>query len=71
MLVLDNAGVSFHSLYRGGFKDIYTTNRKDSDFIFPFDILPTSIRMLSSMWNFRADLIRFINAMNNSGYTRE
>ena len=71
MLVLDNAGVSFHSLYRGGFKDIYTTNRKDSDYTFPFDILPTSIRMLSSMWNFRADLIRFINAMNNSGYTRE
>jgi hypothetical protein len=31
----------------------------------------TSIRMLASLWNFRADLNRFINAMNNSGYTRE
>jgi len=26
--------------------------------------------MLSGLWNFRADLIRFRNAMNNSGYTR-
>lgn len=71
MIVLDNAGVSFHSLYRGGFKDIYSTSVRDKEFAFPFNLQAQSIRMLAAMWNFRADLNRFINAMNNSGYTRE
>lgn len=71
MIVLDNAGVSFHSLYRGGFKDIYSTSVRDKEYVFPSDLRVQSIRMLAAMWNFRADLNRFINAMNNSGYTRE
>ena len=71
MIVLDNAGVSFHSLYRGGFKDIYSTSVRDKEFIFPANLQAMSIRMLASMWNFRADLNLFINAMNNSGYTRD
>jgi hypothetical protein len=71
MIVLDNAGVSFHSLYRGGFKDIYSTSAGSKEFAFPNNLFADSIRILSGMWNFRADLNRFINAMNNSGYTRE
>jgi hypothetical protein len=71
MIVLDNEGVSFHSLYRGSFKDIYKTTLQDKEFEFPMNLQATSIRMLASLWNFRADLNRFINAMNNSGYTRE
>jgi hypothetical protein len=75
MIVLDNAGVSFHSIYRNGFKDIYTTNRKESDFTFPFDLGPMGIRMLASLWNFRADLNKFINALNDfkrdNGITQE
>ena len=71
MIVLDNEGVSFHSLYRGSFKDIYSTTLQNKEFEFPMNLQATSIRMLASLWNFRADLNRFINAMNNSGYTRE
>ena len=70
MIVLDNAGVSFHSLYRGGFKDIYSTSTGNKEFAFPNNLFAQGIRMLSGLWNFRADLIRFRNAMNNSGYTR-
>jgi hypothetical protein len=65
MIVLDNAGVSFHSLYRGGFKDIYSTSAGNKEFAFPTNLFAQSIRMLSGIWNFRADLNRFINAMND------
>ena len=75
MIVLDNAGVSFHSLYRGGFKDIYSTSAGSKEFAFPTNLFTQSIRMLSGMWNFRADLNRFINAMNEfqnkEGITRQ
>jgi hypothetical protein len=39
MVVLDNAGVSFHSVYRKGLTDIYKTTRGNSDFVFPFQLL--------------------------------
>ena len=59
MIVLDNAGTSFHSLYRKGFKDLYSTTR-NKEFSFPFELEPMGIRMFASLWNFRADLDRFL-----------
>lgn len=60
MIVLDNAGVSFHSLYRKGFKDIYRTSTGKNELVFPFKLEPMGIRMFASLWNYRADLDRFL-----------
>lgn len=57
--VLKNEGVSFRSLYQKRYKDLYTHNIKGNVITFPIHLFYQSTRMYSSIWNFRADLIRF------------
>ena len=64
MLVLDNRGVSFTSLYKSSYANILKseTVNKGSDKetvrinMFPFETQPMSFRWLISLWNFRANL---------------
>lgn len=62
MIVLDNMGVAFDSLYRKKYQDIYTTSTGETKYYFPFDAEPTGLRMYRSMWNFRSNLKQFLNA---------
>jgi hypothetical protein len=38
---------------------LYSTTR-NKEFSFPFELEPMGIRMFASLWNFRADLDRFL-----------
>ena len=64
MLLLNNLGVAFESLYRKEYKDLYTTVHgtgiNKTAYYFPMDATPTSTRMYISMWNFRANLTWFL-----------
>lgn len=64
MIVLDNLGVSFDSLFRKKYKDIYQVTQGDSSYYFPFESEPMGLRMYISMWNFRANLQNFLKAYN-------
>lgn len=62
--VLRNEGVSFRSLYAKKYKDLYTQKMKDNLLTFPINLYYQSMNMYRSMWNFRANLIRFNKALN-------
>ena len=62
MIVLDNMGVSFDSLYRKKYQDIYTVTQGDVKYYFPFESEPMGLRMYKSIWNFRANLKQFLRA---------
>lgn len=64
MIVLDNMGVSFDSLYRKKYQDIYTTAQGETKYYFPMESEPTGLRMYIAMWNFRANLQNFLKAYN-------
>ena len=59
MIVLDNLGVSFQSLYRKGYTEMYSIKMGDSIYTNPFESEPMGVRMYISMWNFRSNLKRF------------
>ena len=50
-IMLGNTGISFSSLYKVSYKDKNTI---------PISYGPLGVRMYESMWNYRADLLRFI-----------
>lgn len=64
MLVLHNAGVSFNSLYRRTFQEIYRKAGQAEDFSLPVRLRHNAIRMFASLWNFRANLTAFNDAVN-------
>lgn len=72
MLVLDNLGVSFKSLYTKKYTDLYRTQKGNTIFTVPFEATPMAVRMYISMWNFRAGLNRFLSSYetfkNENGY---
>ena len=64
MIVIDNRGISFNSLYNHVFEDIYTsafTNQEGNDTFFsiPVETEPEAMRIFINMWNFRANLVNF------------
>lgn len=64
MVVLDSVGVSFKSLYQKKYKEIYELSRGGILYSNPFDAEPMAVRMYISMWNFRSNLKRFLEAYN-------
>ena len=64
MIVLDNMGVSFDSLYRKKYQDIYTVAQGESKYYFPVESEPTGLRMYKAIWNFRSNLQNFLKAYN-------
>ena len=64
MIVLDNQGVSFASLYRKNYKDIYTISKGDVLYTTPFKLEPMAIRMYMAAWNFRSNLKKFLQVYN-------
>ena len=64
MIVLDNMGVSFDSLYRKKYQDIYTVAQGDAKYYFPMESEPTGLRMYKAIWNFRSNLQNFLKAYN-------
>lgn len=73
--VLHNEGVSFRSLYARRYKDLYSTKMKKEIITFPINLHYQAMNMYRSMWNFRANLMRFNNALNewrvNNGLSNE
>lgn len=61
MFVLNNRGVSFKSLYDKIWADIYTTRKKKTLYTTPFRTQAMGARMYIALWNYRADLSRFIS----------
>jgi len=59
MLILDNLGVSFRSLYEEKYKGIYTTTGGKGTHFLPFEAESTGARMYIGIWNFRANLKNF------------
>jgi len=59
MLVLHNAGVSFNSLYRRTFQEIYRKAGQAEEFSLPVRLRHNAIRMFASLWKFRANLTAF------------
>lgn len=60
MIVLDNIGVTFRSLFAGKFsKALFQKNFSSA---FPFDLEATGLRMYRAMWNYRATLHLFNDA---------
>ena len=63
-IVLDAAGVSFESLFDQRYANTFKSGAKDN-YTFPFDALPTGIRMYTALHNFRANLRKFNDAVKN------
>lgn len=64
MIILNNEGVSFSSLYRRKYQDIYTIANKGVSYRLPFESEPMAIRMYMAAWNFRSNLKRFLQNYN-------
>ncbi len=69
MIILDNAGINFTTLLNKEYSELYKTQAltkdgKSRQFSLPFKSEVTGHRMLVSMWNWRADLIQFLNLYN-------
>lgn len=62
IIPLSRKGVSFKSLYRLKWRGVYHTPNNPNTM--PFEILPQGIRMYISMWNFRANLTKFVKVLN-------
>lgn len=65
MIVLDNEGVSFQSLYRRRYKDLYSMKKGKALFTNPFKLEPMAIRMYISAWNFRSNLQTFLRVYDD------
>jgi hypothetical protein len=59
MLVLNNAGINWSSLTNINYKELYGN---DTDISTPFKADIMGYRLLTAMWNWRADLINFLSA---------
>lgn len=57
--VLNNVGVSFRSLFKSDYKELYTVKDGKNVFTFPIELQSQAMNMYLSMWNFRANLIKF------------
>lgn len=71
MFILDNAGINFTTLLNPNYSELYKTQTLTKDgknkiFSLPFKSEVTGYRMLTSMWNWRADLQQFINLYNQN-----
>jgi len=67
-IMLDSMGVSFESLFDERYRDLFTTQgSKNGTYTFPFDLLPTGLRMYVALHNFRANLIK-LNAKIKEKY---
>lgn len=64
MVVLSNVGVSWKSLYDKDYKDLYNVERGNKILTTPMRLRPFAIRMYQAMWNYRADLQRFIERVD-------
>lgn len=64
MVVLSNVGVSWKSLYDRDFKDLYNVQRGNKVLTTPMRLRSFALRMYQSMWNYRADLQRFIERVD-------
>ncbi len=60
MVVLDNVGVSFKSLYQKKWQELYNITAGNLKFTTPMELQPFAIRMYKAMWNYRAGLARFL-----------
>lgn len=74
MLMLDPTGVSFKSLtFTKKMKDLYSTeqiiNGKKAIKMFPFEEDYMGARMFTSLWNYRANLQKFLEAYRNFNWT--
>lgn len=59
-IFLDSAGVSFESLFDSRYSDTFvTTTSNEKKYSFPFNLLPTGIRMYTALHNFRVYLTQF------------
>lgn len=63
-LPLENLGVSFESLYSSNYKEIYNIVRGSGTITFPAHLETLGARMYISLWNHRADLLQFKDALN-------
>lgn len=65
MIVLNNAGVSLNALQNSSLMDkfVMRVNHKKGEMVyqFPFESQPMGLRMYRALWNYRADLKRFLN----------
>lgn len=67
MIKLKNAGVSLSDLHSAEWKDIISTPTKGGTTNrFPFELEPMAFRMLTSLWNGRANLGQFLNKVEDS-----
>lgn len=63
-IMLDSMGVSFESLFDFRYANSFNTIGSDgSSYTFPFDLLPTGLRMYIALHNFRANLLKLHNAV--------
>ena len=60
IIALANVGVSFESLYNKNWSILYNITEGKRKFTTPMRLLPFGFRMYKAMWNYRADLNRFI-----------
>lgn len=63
-LPLDNLGVSFESLFSSNYKELYNIVKGKGKITFPAKLEPLGARMYISLWNYRADLAKFNNALS-------
>ena len=64
-IMLDSMGVSFESLFdRRYIESFTTTGSGDNNYTYPFDLLPTGLRMYIALHNFRAELQKLYDKMN-------
>jgi hypothetical protein len=62
--MLDSMGVSFESLFDNRYADSFNTiGSGNSNYTFPFDLLPTGLRMYIALHNFRANLTKLNNTI--------
>lgn len=59
MIILDNAGVNWSSLTNSNYEELY---HQSKDVTTPFKADVMGFRLLTAMWNWRADLTNFLEA---------
>lgn len=65
-IMLDSAGVSFESLFDARYADTFKTQSANKkNYTFPFDLLPTGVRMYTALHNFRANLRKLNKAITD------
>lgn len=61
-IYLDNSGIAFRTLTQESYKQWYTIQGRSLEY-FPFEKTSVGIEMFQAIWNHRADLIRFLEAI--------